>query len=480
MQFNSLEYGLFLALVVALYYRSAKTILAQKVLIVAASALFYAFWSVGFLVHFFGMVTVNYWASLWMERASSRRNKLVILSSIITLDLLNLVIFKYAGLIVSSANWVGEHLSGGSWFHVTLEITLPLAISFYTFHVISFLVDVYHGHPHAKPACLLDFLFYVTMFPHQIAGPILRGHELFPQLEYKKFSGGNISLGCQRLLLGLFQKAVIADNLAIVVDHGYGQYESLTPLELYVVLIAYSFQIFFDFAGYTNMGIGSARLFGYALPENFNVPYLADSVTEFWRRWHMTLSRWIRDYIFIPLGGSRGTQASTAANLTITMALAGLWHGASWTFLVWGVYHGFGLVVHHAWAQARLCQSLMAKVPGWLYRWLMIFVTFHFVTVGWVLFRSPDFATAGRIFGRLSPLFYDSSTWTIAQSFFLKSYGFTAIVLYGFCLLLFRSEAVTLLWRTQFRIRLFAYGVALYLVFLLAPLKTDPFIYFQF
>jgi alginate O-acetyltransferase complex protein AlgI len=480
MEFNSLEYIAFLGLVLALYYGVSRTEHAQKVLIVLASALFYAFWSAAFLLHFFAVVALNYWASMLMERAQTQRAKRAILCTAIVLNLGNLGLWKYAGLTVDTLN-MGLALSGLTEVQFARPtLVLPLAISFYTFHVISYLVDLYRHQADAKPKSLLDFLFYVTLFPHQIAGPILRGHELFPQIGYKRLATGDLVEGMQRVLLGLFQKAVIADNLSIVVDHGFRNYAELSAGEIYVVLLAYSFQIYFDFCGYTNMGIGSARMLGYRLPENFNMPYLAVNISDFWRRWHMTLSRWIRDYIFIPLGGSRGTEAAIARSLLITMGLAGLWHGASWSFALWGLVHGGGLVVHRWWMRLKASRGHVGWVPVWLRRVLAVTVTFHFVTLAWVLFRAPDLTTALGIYGRLLDGVAGTASWTVDQAYFFKTYGFTAMVLYGLFYAGVRWGKALELGNRSIELRVLCWCATVYLTLLLAPLKTDPFIYFQF
>jgi alginate O-acetyltransferase complex protein AlgI len=317
------------------------------------------------------------------------------------------------------------------------------------------------------------------MFPHQIAGPILRGHELFPQLAYKPFVRNSFREGFERLLLGLFQKAVIADNLAVIVDYGYKNWDRLAAQELYVVLIAYSFQIYFDFAGYSNMGIGAARMLGYQLPENFNVPYIAASISEFWRRWHMTLSRWIRDYIFIPLGGSHGFNVATNRNLLVTMGLAGLWHGAAWSFVVWGLFHGVGLMFHRHWSGSAARRALERRIRPSLYRAAMIFLTFNFVTLGWVLFRSPDWITAYSIYGRLLHGLM-APEYRFDGALLFKSYGFTAAVLYGLAIVGARllKPANGEFW--PMRRRCLVYAAAIYLLLLLIPEHSEPFIYFQF
>jgi alginate O-acetyltransferase complex protein AlgI len=478
MQFNSGEYFLFLAAVLFLYYGAAKNYPAQRRLVVIASALFYAMWSTVFLVYFFAVVTLNYYAAKRMMDSSDPNQRKRILGVTITLDLANLFFFKYAGLFADSTNWFGARFGLGQLIQLP-EIILPLAISFYTFHLISFLVDIHRQKIHARPKGLQDFLFYVTFFPHQIAGPILRGEELFPQLRYVAWDwAGKVRPGLERLLVGLFQKAVVADNLAVIADHGYRHYATLSAAEIYVVLIAYTFQIFFDFAGYSNMGIGAAKMMGYTLPENFNTPYIARNISDFWRRWHMTLSRWIRDYIFIPLGGSKDGNARTNFNLLVTMGLAGLWHGASWTFMAWGLYHGVGQIIHRFFA-ASAAGALLKRLPNWLSYGIGMLITFHFVVLGWVLFRSPDFATVQGVLERLTDV-TAAGAFTVREAFLLKSYGFTAMALYGLGLALAKSGFLERLGAWAPAVRTVSYGLMVFLAIAFAPLNREPFIYFQF
>lgn len=480
MAFNTIEYFGFLALVLAIYYGIARTEFTQKLLIVAASALFYAFWSSAFLIHFLIIVSLNYWAARAMEGTSRRRVKLAILWITIVLDLANLGIWKYASLIVESINWSASVAGLPDVSLSRPNLILPLAISFYTFHLISYIVDLHCRQSDARPKGFLDFLFYVVFFPHQIAGPILRGHELFPQIGYKNLRGDDFQVGAQRVVIGLFQKAVIADNLSIVADHGFTSFEELSAGEIYVTLLAYSFQIFFDFSGYTNMGIGSARMLGYRLPENFDSPYLARNISDFWRRWHMTLSRWIRDYIFIPMGGSQVSEMKIARNLLVTMGLAGLWHGASWSFVVWGLLHGAALFMHRWFRRCwRLTPSDNTE-PSWIGRLAGILVTFHFVTLAWVLFRAPDLPTAINIYERLLLGLTGDLDWSVDESYLLKTYGFTAMFVYGIGLWIARSEVGTMVFRYSHAFRLASWAGVVYLIVALAPERTDPFIYFQF
>jgi alginate O-acetyltransferase complex protein AlgI len=476
MEFNSVVYVAFLAATVVLYYAMARNYPAQRLLVLIASGIFYAFWSLPFLLHLIGVLLVNYWVSRAISSSRDENVRLRLLVTGVVADLANLFTFKYAGLAVRTSNslfgllgWQGEMLP---------DITplLPLAISFYTFSVISYLVDVYRD-PNGQARDAWEFVFYATFFPHLIAGPILRKHEFFPQCGYQALRRDNVIAGIHRIIIGLFQKAVIADNLAVLVDHGYRNHAALSTAETCVVLIAYSFQIFFDFAGYSAIAIGSARLFGYVFPENFNNPYAAVNLTDFWRRWHMTLSRWIRDYIYIPLGGSRGGPVTTNVNLLVTMGLAGLWHGASWNFAVWGLWHGAGLVTHHVYDGSALRRTLM-KMPRPLNVAASMAATFVFVTFGWVLFRAPDFATAWAIYGKFLP--NAAADWSLDPAYLFKSYGFTTLVLYGIAVLLSHVSALRNAVFDVPRRRVMLYAIVAGLIIVLPPLHTDPFIYFRF
>lgn len=477
MQFNSIAYIAFLVIVLATYYMAARTYSLQRLLILIASAFFYAFWSTIFLAHLVGVLLFNYWISVFILRATSQSAKCRLLVLGITVDLGNLFVFKYAGLAAATSNGFMDLFGWSDLLLPKITVFLPLAISFYTFSVISYLVDIFRDQ-RVKASGQLDFLFYAMFFPHLIAGPILRKHEFFPQCGNKSLVWDNIRYGIERILIGLFQKAVIADNLAIIVDHGYSNYAALSMAEMYVVLVAYAFQIFFDFAGYSAIAIGSARLFGYVFPENFNTPYLGTNISDFWRRWHMTLSRWIRDYIYIPLGGSKGSKLSAHVNLLVTMGLAGLWHGASWNFLVWGLYHGTGLVIHHWFEESKLRHVICQSFPSALYNGIMVLLTFHFVTFGWVLFRAHDFSTAWDIYQKFGE--WGSSALSLNPAYLLKSYGFTSLLLYGLFALLRRPPAIRAVVAEIPRRRVMVYGIALALILVLAPLHTDPFIYFRF
>ena len=303
-----------------------------------------------------------------------------------------LAYFKYAGFIVDNIN-----LASGSSFSLG-DIALPLAISFFTFQQIAYLVDASKGI--TQEYSFSHYALFVTFFPQLIAGPIVHHKEMLPQFMQRKTLKPhleNIAVGLTIFFIGLFKKAVLADGVAQyaspVFDAAAGG-ATLTFFEAWGGALAYTMQLYFDFSGYSDMAIGAARLFGIRLPLNFHSPYKATSIIEFWRRWHMTLSRFLRDYLYIPMGGSRCSKTRRYINLFLTMLLGGLWHGAGWTFVAWGVLHGCYLVVNHAWHW--LCEvtgkgHIMATIPGKFVAWLITFIA---VIVGWVFFRAADFDSA--------------------------------------------------------------------------------------
>src|SRR6476646_2493458 len=314
---------------------------------------------------------------------SKRRRQLLV--GVIAFDVAVLAIWKYAGF--ASAQAAG--LASFTGLDVpTVSLALPIGISFYTFHHISYVVDIYRGE---RPALrnMASFVAYIALFPQLIAGPIVRYREIADQLtQPRSHRLDDIAAGFPRFALGLIKKVVIADSLAPVVDACFATpADQLTTATVWLGAIAYTLQLYFDFSGYSDMAIGLGRMLGFKLPENFARPYSSASVTEFWRRWHMSLSRWFRDYVYIPLGGNRSGVGTTYRNLWIVFALVGLWHGANWTFLFWGLYHGTVLVIERrrGWGvavtepQRRLARRAL---------------TLLIVVVGWVLFRSPDLGTA--------------------------------------------------------------------------------------
>ncbi|MEP1231027.1 MAG: MBOAT family O-acyltransferase [Litorimonas sp.] len=336
-----------------------------------ASLLFYS-WGEGiYILILLGSIGFNHYISLNIERQKSRKSLIIGLAG----NLLLLAVFKYLNWIFEEFGLLSEPSKG---FDVPL-IHLPLGISFFTFQAISMLIDVYRGQKPAKN--IFDTGLYIAMFPQLIAGPIVRFNDIHQDILRRRESFSKFSDGAFIFIIGLSQKVLLADTLAISADAAFSApAQELSFTTAWFGLICFSLQIFYDFAGYSNMAIGLGRFFGFELPRNFNYPYSAVSFQDFWRRWHMTLSRWFRDYLYIPLGGSRGGSIKTYRNLFIVFILCGIWHGAAWTFLFWGLWHGAFLTLE------RLVGSVKIAVPklvAMAYVWL-------FVALGWVLFRAEN------------------------------------------------------------------------------------------
>ncbi len=356
--------------------------------VATASLVFYAVGAGPTTLLLLGSMVVNYVVGPalepddWDLEPQRRRRWLY---SVVAFDVAVLVVWKYAGFASTQAaglaSFTGLDLP-------VVELALPIGISFYTFHHISYVVDVYRGERQALRDPV-SFVTYIAMFPQLVAGPIVRYREIADQLgQQRSHRLDDIAAGLPRFALGLIKKVVIADSLAPVVDACFNTpADQMTTAIAWLGAIAYTLQLYFDFSGYSDMAIGLGRMLGFRLPENFARPYSSASITEFWRRWHMSLSRWFRDYVYIPLGGNRQGVQTTYRNLWIVFALAGLWHGANWTFLLWGLYHGTALVI-----ERRRGRGVAADEPG--HRLGRRALTLLIVVFGWVLFRSPDLGTA--------------------------------------------------------------------------------------
>lgn len=350
----------------------------RNLFLLLASYAFYAWWDVFSLLLMIAATVVNYAAVAWMARVSSRRSAMAIIAGAIVIDLLILCVFKYERMLATSANM----LVGQSVLPV-LNVLLPIGISFYLFEGISYCVDSVRGGPRARS--FVEFACYLSLFPHVLAGPILRFGDLSGQLRERQHTFLLGAEGGYRFVLGLAKKVLIADTLAAVADPIFAASPS-SALLAWTGLVAYTLQIYFDFSGYSDMAIGLGLMFGFRFPENFSLPYFSRSITEFWRRWHITLSSWFRDYVYIGLGGNRAGQFATLRNLFITMLLAGAWHGANWTFVAWGAYYGALLCIERLLAPWRVLQRLPVALQHAL--------TLFLVMMGWVLFRSQSFEQA--------------------------------------------------------------------------------------
>jgi alginate O-acetyltransferase complex protein AlgI len=393
-QFNTYLFACFLALVLAVHHAPLPWT-ARKLALLGFSYAFYAAWDPAFVVLLWGSTVVDWFAARAMMRTGRPALRRALLGASLVFNLGLLGYFKYAGFLQRTLAAVlgalGVHLAVAP-----VDIVLPIGISFYTFMTLSYTIDVYLGR--SRPArSFLDYALYVTFFPHLVSGPIVRATELVPQFETeRRATGAQLGWGLALLAVGLFQKVVLADGiLAPVVDKVFQpRLAQLATGDAWAGAVAFAGQIFFDFAGYSSCAIGVALCLGFALPDNFRAPYGAVGISDFWRRWHMSLSSWLRDYLYIPLGGNRRGALRTHVNLALTMLIGGLWHGASWTFVAWGGLHGGYLIAE------RLLRAAAPASPVWSRRGVQLalaLVTFVLVCFAWVFFRATSFDQAFRI-----------------------------------------------------------------------------------
>ena len=388
--FPTIEFAAFFVVVFILSWALMPHPRAWRPFILVASYVFYGWLDWRWVLLLVGSSLVNTLAAQVIARSPSAQTRKRALIAAIVFDLGLLCVFKYLGFFVSEVDDALDSIALGSPLPL-LQIVLPIGISFFTFQAISYVVDVYRGETRA--ASLVEVAILQAFFPHLVAGPIVRANELLPQLRVPR-DPRTVLAGPALFLIvgGLIKKTVVADELARnVVDPVFNDPASHSGPEVMLAIYGFAAQIFCDFSGYTDMAIGIALLLGYQLPQNFNRPYLALSLQDFWRRWHMTLSRWLRDYLYIPLGGNRGGPRKTYRNLMLTMLLGGLWHGAAWTFVIWGGIHGGAMSVER-WGRERFRGF---RMPVWL-AWL---ITFHVVCLAWIFFRSPDLGTAFDMIG---------------------------------------------------------------------------------
>jgi alginate O-acetyltransferase complex protein AlgI len=448
----------------------------QNVFLVLASWFFYAFWDWRFLGLVILATLSNFWCGAMIGRSgpAARRKAWLILSLIINLGILGY--FKYAHFFmdnfVSMANSIGWHVSG-----VTLRVILPIGISFYVFQSLSYPLDIYGGR--LKPTkSLIDFAAFVAFFPKVVAGPIVRAREFLPQLEKERvLRGEDIQDGCIRLLTGFFKKVFIADTLALyLVNPIFADPGAHSTSMLWLATIGYTIQIYADFSGYSNMAIGSARIMGLRIPENFIYPYLAVNLSEFWRRWHVTMSTFFRDYLYIPMGGSRCSELRRFFNTMATMLICGLWHGATWNFVAWGGVHGLYLAGQHLLIkkpdkpkdEARGLSSLALVVCGWS-------ITQILICLSMILVRAPDLATTGAF---LSGLFWGGGSEQISiQPIVWLCFG-AAFIDHFFGWL--REHDAQLIERVPAMAHAVVYVAMIVFLFYAAPEGGDTFIYFQF
>lgn len=387
MLFNSYVFIFFFlpaCLTVYFFLNRKRLTAAAKACLVSASLLFYGWWNIKYLPLIVGSILFNYavGTALSKRRAEYEPGRKAILFFGICMNVALLGYFKYVDFFIGNINFITNAQIP------LLKLVLPLGISFFTFTQIAYLVDAYRSE--AKEYDFLNYSLFVTFFPHLLAGPIIHHKEMMPQFDRmrnKVVNHKNIAMGLLLFSIGLFKKQIIADTFALWANSGFDTAPKLTLLEGWATSLSYTFQLYFDFSGYTDMALGSALMFNIKLPINFNSPYKALNIQDFWRRWHITLSRFLREYIYIPLGGNRLSESRTLFNLLITFLIGGLWHGAGWTFVFWGFLHGIGVTIHRVW---RIFNISMPKALAWL-------ITFNFVNIAWIFFRAKSWKDARKV-----------------------------------------------------------------------------------
>jgi alginate O-acetyltransferase complex protein AlgI len=392
MLFNSIVFLCFITVIFLVYPRLR--LRWQNVFLLVASYVFYGYWDWRFNFLLLTSTVVDFCVGKRLYVSDNQKHRKLLLFVSVAVNLGILGFFKYFNFFIDSAASVLAVI-GFEPHTPVLRVILPVGISFYTFQTMSYTIEIYRGKL-VPTENFIDFALFVSFFPQLVAGPIERAVNLLPQIcKPRHMSREKVLTGLNLVLLGYFKKIAIADTLAPIVDKIFADPTGMSSGQLWTGLYAFTFQIYGDFSGYTDIARGVARILGFEIMENFNAPYLSRSVTEFWRRWHISLSTWLRDYLYIPLGGNRRGKVRTYANLMITMFLGGLWHGAAWNFVIWGVAHGLYLAGHRMILRGKkLVLSWPKTFPGWAEDIIKMFFTFHLVALTWILFRSPNFKSA--------------------------------------------------------------------------------------
>jgi alginate O-acetyltransferase complex protein AlgI len=467
MSFTSPVYLLFFVIVWLLYWQLDRR--RQNILIVVASFIFYGWWDWRFLTLLITTTGIDYAAALMMgrEREQSRRRKWLLVSLLSNLGALGF--FKYYNFFSTQLAYLLTTF-GLKTDPILLRVILPLGISFYTFQALSYTIDVYRGRLEPVRDAVQYFCF-ISFFPHLVAGPINFAKDLLQQFERERFFDRNEAAdGARQMLLGYFKKMVVADNVAPIVNAAYGNIAHATGWQLLIATYGFALQIYCDFSGYTDIAIGSAKLFNLHLMRNFDTPYFAQSIPDFWRRWHISLTTWFREYVYISLGGNRAGQARQALNIVIVFLLSGLWHGANWTFIVWGALHGFFYLCFWFF----LAPKPDGGVAGWFIRSLRILLTFHLVCFAWIFFRAPSVSDAWLVITKILNIFVAPSTHGLPIKILLLG---TAVCVFEW--ISHHTRWLILTKWPPFARWTFYYAVVL-IVITYANLHYTPFIYFDF
>ena len=473
MLFNTFEFLVFFIITFGLFFSIPSK--RRWVVLLLASYFFYGFWKFEYLFLIAGSTLVDYFISNSIGVSENQRKKKILLFISISLNMSLLFLFKYFDFSASSSNVLFDNL-GIDYKIKLLDLVLPVGISFYTFQTMSYTIDVYNGK--IKPERHIGiFALFVSFFPQLVAGPIERASNLLPQLNKSvKFDIGTVSSGAQLVLWGLVKKVVVADRVGLIANEIFNNYADYQGLTLVIGTVFFAFQIYCDFSGYSDIAIGLARMFGYELMKNFNSPYFSFSLTDFWRRWHMSLSGWFKDYVYIPLGGNKVIKWRWYFNLWITFFISGIWHGANWTFVIWGCIHGIGLVVEN---------MILKKVEkGSFFRKLFVF---SIVCLAWVFFRANTVNDAFYILGsllrfseynlsQLSFYIVPGAKGTVFSMDFVLSYFVVLMLLFVEHQLIIKKR-----WEIVPNfIKPFIWSLAIVSLFLIGVFEVDEFIYFQF
>jgi alginate O-acetyltransferase complex protein AlgI len=508
MLFPSIEFLSFIVVfLILLHCLRGVTQPIKKYFILAGSYFFYAYWDWRFVGLLAGLTIVNHLCGKMIQSEQSPGLKRMWLFMALGVDIATLSFFKYYNFFLDSARGL---LTLKSLPLRNLDLILPLGISFLTFQIMSYVIDVYRGQ--VKSGRLDDFALYVSFFPKLVAGPITRANDFFTQLEKKiEIRKENVLYGVSQFVIGLFKKVVLADNLASFINEVFQKTGLFDGYTILAAVIAYSIQIYCDFSGYSDMAIGTGKMLGFDLPVNFLSPYRSKNIGEFWRRWHISLSQWLRDYLYIPLGGNRTGLLRTCVNLIITMVIGGLWHGAGWNFVIWGFFHGCMLVFQRLFRATKTLVSLIRNTPQyqpigldqriprigdrsnsgkhilwykflgaeWLTTWRAIlttssiFMTFIFVTAGWIFFRAQNLSDAVKVFNGIAN-FSTGIHWIHSSFWFIVPW----------CLI-WQLLPNTEKWRERLILSQSSIGVAaklclFFAVIFFSPVENSPFIYVQF
>jgi D-alanyl-lipoteichoic acid acyltransferase DltB (MBOAT superfamily) len=470
MSFTTPAFFLLFAVTCLLYFNLRRT--GQNVVVLIAGLVFYGWWDWRFLFLIFATTGADYVCAILIDRASSERQRTAFLTVVLAINLGTLALFKYLDFFIQSASDVIRQLGGSPDLRL-LHLVLPLGISFYTFHALSYAIDVYRRRTEPERNYLI-YLSYVMFFPLLVAGPIERAWHLIPQFKVDRVvTPDKIWSGVLLCAAGFVKKIVIADNVAVMANYGFDRASGTGALHLLAVY-AFAIQIYCDFSAYSDIARGSARILGFEVFQNFDLPYLTTNPRAFWRAWHISLSSWFRDYVYIPLGGNHGSRGQTLRNLAITMLLCGLWHGASWIFVLWGAFHGAMFALYDVWSRSAAGRWVSARkgAPAYAVKCLIFF---QFVCLGWLLFRADSVSQAMHMLRNIAVNFSpDPTTGHLALKLGLFAAPLLLVQIYQRRFGMAPWEG----WRVEYQVT--ALGAAALFVTLVGAPNRTQFIYFQF